>query len=105
MNAKDVTRLLPNLVAKISENYPEVHGASPSVEEKQLSVSAEAMKKLNISSVPSQKQFIVTFRKEITTEDGTPLQKVVRATLDEQGEVIRVTESKTVSPNDRVDKE
>lgn len=97
MTAEDITRLLPDLVEKISKSYPDVKGASSSVEEKQSGISLEALRKLNIPRVRPAKQFIVTFQKQIAAEDGTPLHKVVRATLNDSGELIRVTESKTLS--------
>ncbi len=95
MTTEEVARLVPDLAAQISENYPEVKGASSTVEEKQPEVPSEALRKLKLE-VPSapQKQFVVTFRRQVTVADGTTLLATVRATLDDHGRLLRVTGSK-----------
>ncbi len=99
MTAEEVTRLLPSLIAQISESYPEVRGARSTVEQKRSEISPEALRKLNIPNPPSpQTRFVVTFRNEMTAQNGTPLFSIVRATLDGEGRLLRVTSSKQ-SPN------
>lgn len=37
---------------------------------------------------------ILTFRKEITLPDGACLKRIVRVTMDEQGEILKISSSK-----------
>ncbi len=96
MTLDEVRLRLPELVAQIGTDYPEVAGVSPTLEEKRTEVPVAALRKLNLEVSPaaSRPAFLLTFRRQLTTEDGQPLLAVVRATLDDQGRLVRVTCSK-----------
>lgn len=96
MTLDEVRLHISDLVTKIGLDYPEVVGVSPTIEEKHTEVPVAALRKLNLQlpSGPSPQGFILTFRRQLTTEDGQPLLAVVRATLDDEGRLVRVTCSK-----------
>ena len=99
MTLDEIQLHIPDLVAKIGLDYPEVVGVSPTVEEKHTEVPVAALRKLNlpIPSEPSRQGFILTFRRQLTTEDGKPLLAIVRATLDKEGHLVRITSSKNLA--------
>jgi hypothetical protein len=61
----------------ILERFPDMAG---------MSCSSEA--------APAAGKYIVTARRNARTADGRTLERVVRATVDEQGRVLRVSTSK-----------
>ncbi|MBI2305391.1 MAG: hypothetical protein HYU86_11680 [Chloroflexi bacterium] len=59
----------------VRTHHPEMREVSPSAEKKGANT-------------------IVTFKKALTTADGTPLQRVIRLTVDGQGQISKVSISK-----------
>ncbi|MBI2955929.1 MAG: hypothetical protein HYY26_01320 [Acidobacteria bacterium] len=102
MTVKGVRRRLPKLVAQLSKNYPEVQGVAPTIEEKQVQASAPLLQKLRLPPAAAEAKhvFVVTFRNQVTAEDGTKLVATVHATLDEEGRLLKVAGSKRLAAAD-----
>lgn len=61
---------------EIAHRFPEMAGIEPS-----------------ISPLPNSNQQLI-FKKTMVTEDGSPLSLIVKATIDSQGNLLKVTTSR-----------
>ncbi len=73
----------------VSEKFPEMAGTRPSVSEKS-SQSKAAVK----GERAVQKRYVLTFEKNVSLPGGSELKRLVRVTMDDAGEVLRLTSSK-----------
>jgi hypothetical protein len=68
----------------VRAEFPEMAGAEPTISEK------AAQRK----GGQSRSVFVLTFQKDIPLQDGVRLKRVVRVTMDEAGEVLKLSTSK-----------
>ncbi len=84
-----MSELAPEHVAKakriVCAEFPEMTGAEPAVSEK----GARGKGGPGNASI-----FVLTFQKNIPLPDGGRLTRVVRVTIGQEGEVIKLTSSK-----------
>ncbi|MFX0139376.1 MAG: hypothetical protein ACFFDN_37395 [Candidatus Hodarchaeota archaeon] len=82
----------------ITKQFPEFKNIEPDIKTTEITPNVNAMAKLGIDTkrTPVQKQqvHIATFGTQVKADDGSTTQKIVRATLDEQGNIIRISHSK-----------
>ena len=78
----------------ISKHYPEMEGVEPEIETMDTGIVTSTFVKVGIPPTEGQKIWVVTFRKEVITEEGLPINRITRVTLDESGKVIKISESK-----------
>ncbi len=88
-----MTKLDKRHVAKakklVLDKFPEMAGAKPSVGEKRFQSKGGAARGDSV-----QTRYVLTFRKDISLPEGGELRRLVRVTMDGDGEVIRLTSSK-----------
>ena len=77
----------------VLERFPEMAGAEPSVSKKRsqgkgLHTSAAS------SKTKSCGHYVLTFERDVSLPGGHSLKRLVRVTMDESGEVLKVTSSK-----------
>jgi hypothetical protein len=73
----------------VSEKFPEMAGAKPSVSEKRSQSKGTARGEKGVKT-----RYVLTFEKDISLPGGSELKRLVRVTMDDTGEVIRLTSSK-----------
>jgi len=80
---------------KIAEDYPEFRDIEPKITEKEIRPQDEIFHKLDLG-VPKQFRHIyrLKFTKVIQTEDRVPIDRILMVTLDENFEIIKITESR-----------
>lgn len=78
--------------AEIYRRFPEMDGIEPSLEER--AVPARNMPGEAESEPAAEKVYVLTFRKEVVAQDGTTLTQVVRATVDGEGNIVKVVASR-----------
>lgn len=92
------SKKIEDLKKTIAIQFPEFQNIEPKIETKEIAPKVNAMAKLgiNMKRTPIQKQqvHIATFGTQVKTDDGSTVQKVIRATLDENGDIIRISHSK-----------
>jgi hypothetical protein len=78
------------IARQVYRQYPEVQGQRPSV---QRQAAAPGSKSTRPGS--SQKDhFVVTFKGRQATPDGRTIVRIVRATTDERGKILKISTSK-----------
>ena len=92
MIGKNKIKKVKKLIAK---NFPEFKNIEPKVTEKKIEPQSAIYKKLSLG-MPKQLRKIVRlkFRKRIKTVDKMDIEKILIVTLDEKGDIIKITESK-----------
>ncbi|MCK4572257.1 hypothetical protein KAT89_04995 [candidate division WOR-3 bacterium] len=78
----------------ISKHYPEMEGVEPEIETMDTGIVTSTFAKVGIPPTEGQKIWVATFRKEVITEEGLPINRITRVTLDKSGKVIKISESK-----------
>lgn len=73
----------------VFEQFPEMSGAKPSVSEKQSQGKSKAREQQTVKT-----RYVLTFEKDVALPGGSKLKRLVRVTMDDAGEVIRLTSSK-----------
>jgi len=80
---------------KISREFPEFKDIEPKITEKKIRPQDSIFKKLSLGR---PKQFVTIFRlkfkKKVETVDHTEIERILIVSLDEQGEIIKITESR-----------
>ena len=83
-----MSELNPKHVAKakklVRAEFPEMAGAEPSI----------SQNKAQSKDGTARSIFVLTFKKSIPLPDGGQLQRVVRVTMEQTGEVIKISASK-----------
>ncbi|RKZ24333.1 hypothetical protein DRQ20_07205 [bacterium] len=82
------------VIKKIVEQFPEFEGVEPEIREEEVSHPSSLFAKAGMLPVPPRKIKTYTFRKKITLPDGTEHEKILRATVDDEGEIKKITVSK-----------
>lgn len=92
------SKKLEDLKRMITKQFPDLKDIEPKIETKEIVPKVSIMAKLgiNMKRTPVRKQqvHIATFGTQVNTDTGAPVQKVVRATLDADGNIIRISHSK-----------
>ena len=73
----------------VSEKFPEMSGAKPSVSEKR-----SQSKRPGKGDQAVKTRYVLTFEKNVSLPGGSELKRLVRVTMDDAGEVLRLTSSK-----------
>lgn len=80
---------------RISREFPEFKGIEPKITEKKIRPQDSIFKKLLLGR---PKQFVTVirlkFEKKVETVDHTEIERILVVSLDEQGEIIKITESR-----------
>jgi hypothetical protein len=80
----------------IKEDWPELAGIEPTIQEEERSIPREAETKLGLAhprTIPAKVK-VFTFKKDVTAEDGAKIPMVSRITVDENGNIIKATGNK-----------
>lgn len=79
----------------IFKKFPDYKGIKPTITEKSVRPQHALFKKLSLGS-PKRPYRIVRlrFKKKVTAEDEVILHKVLTVTLNEQGRILKITESR-----------
>ncbi len=91
MDKKQIRKIATNAISK---RYPEMVGVVPDIEMMDTGIGASTFAKVGIPSEAGKKIWVTTFRKDVITEEGLPLNRIARVTIDESGKVIKISESK-----------
>ena len=91
MDRKQIKRIA---IKAIKKQYPEMKGVEPEIEIMDTEIGKSTFAKAGIPKTTGKKIWVATFCREVITEEGLPLNKITRVTLDESGKVIKVSESK-----------
>lgn len=80
---------------KISKEFPEFKGIEPTVREKTITPQDVLYKKLSLG-VPKQLRRIyrLKFTRIVETVDEIEMERILIVTLNEQGEIIKMTQSR-----------
>jgi len=88
----------------VGEKFPEMKGVKPSVSVKRSQGKQLSARQLKSGNPPGggrgagtsapDKRYIVTFEREIALPGGGKMKRMVRVTMDESGEVMKLTSSK-----------
>lgn len=73
----------------VSEKFPEMADTRPSVSEKRVQSKGALEGEQNAKT-----RYVVAFEKNVPLPGGNELKRLVRVTMDDTGEVIRLTSSK-----------
>lgn len=86
---------IEKVMQKIAEEYPEFKGIEPKVTEREIKPQDEIFRKLQMG-VPKQFRHIyrLKFARVIETEDKVPIDRILLVTLDENFEIIKISESR-----------
>lgn len=77
----------------VREKFPEMAGVEPSLTKKRM-VSKGLGRKSSGPDGSSMEHYVVTFEKDVSLPGGGSLKRMVRVTVDETGEVVKLTSSK-----------
>jgi hypothetical protein len=91
MNKKQIKKIATKVIKK---QYPEMKGIEPEIEKVDTEIGKSTFAKAGIPPIAGEKIWVATFSKEVTTEEGLPLNKITRITFDNTGNVIKISESK-----------
>ena len=79
----------------IARNFPEFKNIEPKVTENEIEPQNDIYKKLSLGTPKRFRKIVkLKFRKRIKTADQMALEKILTVTLDERGDVVKITESK-----------
>ena len=78
----------------VVETFPEMAGAEPSVSEKRSRGKAMERGPAHSSSPECRRRYVLKFQKDVSLPGGQSLKRLVRVTMDESGEVVKLTSSK-----------
>lgn len=73
----------------VSEKFPEMADTKPAVSEKRVQSKGTLEGEQN-----AKPRYVLTFEKDVSLPGGNELKRLVRVTMDDNGEVIRLTSSK-----------
>jgi hypothetical protein len=81
---------LESISKQVFRQYPDVKGSRPSVQKQ--AVASEA--KNGVPAANGKTRYVVTYKGSGRAPDGRTIQRVVRATTDENGRIIKMSTSK-----------
>ena len=88
-------RQIRKIKRHIAKEFPEFKGVQPVLTEKIIRPQSSLYKKLSLG-VPKRLRriFRLRFAKTIETIDHTEIERILTVSLNEQGEIIKITESR-----------
>ncbi|MGD8979761.1 MAG: hypothetical protein PVI51_04505 [candidate division WOR-3 bacterium] len=88
-------RHIEKVMQKVAEEYPEFRGIEPMITEREIKPQDEIFQKLDMG-VPKQFRHIyrLKFMRVIETEDKVPIDRILLVTLDENFEIVKISESR-----------
>lgn len=88
-------RHIEKVLQKVAEEYPEFKGIEPMITEREIKPQDEIFQKLDMG-VPKQFRHIyrLKFMRVIETEDKVPIDRILLVTLDENFEIVKISESR-----------
>lgn len=78
----------------VRDKFPEMAGVEPSVSEKRSRSKGIGRGSSSSGKSGCADHFVLTFEKEVSLPGGGRLKRLVRLTLDDSGEVVKLTSSK-----------
>ena len=86
---------IERVMQKVAEEYPEFKGIEPIITEREIKPQDGIFEKLDMG-VPKQFRHIyrLKFSRIIETEDKVPIDRILLVTLDENFEIIKISESR-----------
>jgi len=90
MDRRDIERIARDEIIK---DFPEFADVPPHIEEREMVISDSTYEKARMRPRKPTKVWVAVFRKYFKTEDGQEIEKVIRATIDSKGKVIKITHS------------
>ncbi|HEX7320177.1 MAG TPA: hypothetical protein VF399_07470 [bacterium] len=91
------TKRLSQIAQDIIKKFPEFKGVIPKIVQKIIPVQSQAQirKKLAIGMLMQRKRITsLRFTKAIKTADAAKIERYLVVTIDEKGEIIKITHSK-----------
>ncbi|MBA7515035.1 hypothetical protein ES705_07073 [subsurface metagenome] len=80
---------------KISKEFPEFKGVEPKITEKLISPQDTIYRKLSLGRAKRIRRiFRLKFQRRIETADQVEIERILTVTLDEKGEIMKITESR-----------
>lgn len=88
-------RQIERIKKMVAREFPEFKGIEPKIVEREIKPQYRVFKKLDLG-VPKQLKHIyqMQYKKTIETEDHISIERILTITLDEKGEIIKITESR-----------
>ncbi len=90
MERKDIEKLVKNIIKK---DYPDFIDVVPHIEEREIAIPEAEFKKAKMKPIGKKKVWVAIFRKYFKSDDGFEIQKTIRATISQDGKIIKITES------------
>ncbi len=90
-------KIVENVKKEIIKKFPEMAQVEPTCVSKTKKVSPELLSKLKVSfpkAVVGEEVFVLSFRKMFSTTDGFKITKIVKATVDRHGKLLKTIVSK-----------
>ena len=79
----------------ISKRFPEFKDVEPKITQKTIKPQTELYKKLSLGTPKRlSKIFKLKFAKKIETADNVEIKRLLVVTLDSQGEIVKITETR-----------
>ncbi len=78
----------------VRDKFPEMAGVEPSVSEKRSRSKRVGRSSSSSAESGCSSHFVLTFEKEVCLPGGGKLKRLVRVTMDDSGEVVKLTSSK-----------
>jgi hypothetical protein len=80
---------------KISKEFPEFKGIEPTITEKKIAPQKDIYRRLSLGVAKEQRRvYRLQFRKTVKTVDQVTLERILTVTLNEQGSIIKITQSR-----------
>lgn len=94
--AKLSDAIIAGVKRQVWTDFPEMAGVEPDVTPSPAGAEPRLLRKLGAARPkgPSRALYLLTFRQSVTAGDGATMPRVVRATVDSDGTVVKMTVSK-----------
>lgn len=78
----------------VRDKFPEMSDVEPSLTRKRSQSKGRSGRSRSTGGENCSSRYVLTFKKEVSLPGGSKLKRTVRVTLDESGEVVKLTSSK-----------
>lgn len=78
----------------VLEKFPEMAGVEPSLSKKRSQCKGVGRKPTSSTSADRPRHYVLTFEKDVSLPEGRSLKRLVRVTMNESGEVLKLVSSK-----------
>lgn len=80
---------------KVFKEFPEFKGIEPTITEKRIAPQKDIYRKLSLGIAKGVRcVYRLQFRKTIKTVDNVAIERILTVTLNEQGAIIKITQSR-----------